>query len=82
MRSSLIKTSSQRTIGIHTLRLRCTCVCNPMSEVILKLSLDIDVRDPGFDIGSHHVGRAGRAVCGGKPNQKAKVLSEERTFFL
>jgi hypothetical protein len=52
-----------------------------MSEVILKLGLDIVivVRDPGFDVGSHHVRRAGRVVCGGMPNQKTKVLRREHS---
>jgi hypothetical protein len=81
MRSSLVKTPFQHTVGIHTLMLRCTCTCSLMSEVVLKLGLDIVIRDPGFE----HVRRTGRAAgksveCGGMPNRKTKVLSKERTF--
>jgi hypothetical protein len=53
MRSSLIKTPSQHTIGNHSL------TCGLMSEVILKLGLDIVVGDRGFEVGSDHVRRAG-----------------------
>jgi hypothetical protein len=58
--------------------LRCTWTCSLMSEVVLKLGLDIVIRDPGFE----HVRSTGRAVgkCGGMPNQKTKVLSKEGTF--
>jgi len=87
MRSNFIETLSQLTSilgihGIHALKLRWTYTWNVMSNFILKLSFDIFVRDPGFEVQSWHVRRTGRAVgrSGGMPKQKAKLLSKEKTF--